>query len=489
MHRHAYFKSLPAILVLTFYCGILVRSVWVQDSLLVRYRELAQSAIANSQYELAQTYYERVIQLGKKRDPVDDLNLVLAKFRTGDAAGGQALLDQLAPDDGVGYPNAHRLKALQLVAALTSVKGNTKAGAFDASELPAIDQSAWDRVRLHLTHSGRDRPVELADLWTAYFLAAGKPGEAIARQMEVSELQPQRWLATARLCASFHDERQRNIASDRAEAYLSAKLAENPFDHLTRVDLARVYVDNQRRQAAGTLMAEGVRLAGTDTSPQAITLRRAASDFLLLRIDSIADGADDLATKHALVAKAIDLDPNNMQAYGKLLGLYQSNSSPAGRSALIRMLNQQIATGNSIAMAHFALGTAKWMDGNRDDALWHTERALELQPSLTDVANNFAWLLAQGESPDFSRALTMIETALAKRPGDYRYQDTRGTILMKLQRWEDALTDFESILPRVPARDRPAVHQHLADIYTELGRTELAQQHRVAAKRTAEPVR
>jgi len=481
--------SLPAILVLTLYGVVLARSIWIQDSLLGRYRGLAQAAIANSQNELAQTYYERVIELGKKRDPEDDLNLALAKFRSGDAEGGQTLLNQLAPDDGIGYAKAHRLKALQLVAALTRAGGNANAKPVDETELPAIDQSAWDRVRLHLTRSGLDQPVELADLWTAYFLAAGKADEAIARQMEVSELEPKRWVATARLCASFGDERQRKIASDRAEVYLAAKLSENPFDHLTRIDLARVYVDNQRMQEAGAVMAEGVRLAGTDTSPQAITLRRAASDFLLMRIESLEAGDDDLDKRHALVAKAIELDPNNRQAYGRLLALYQSYDSAERRSVLIRMLEQQIAGGNAIAMAHFALGAAKWMDGNQSDALWHTQRALQLQPNMTDVANNFAWLLAQGESPDLSRSLAMIETALAKRPGDYRYRDTRGTILMKLQRWEDALTDFESILPLVPPQDRPGVHQNLADIYSALGRPELAQRHRAEAERTFRPER
>jgi hypothetical protein len=130
----------------------------------------------------------------------------------------------------------------------------------------------WEQVRLHLSRSGLEKPVELADLWTAYYLAAGKTSDAIARQMEVAELQPHRWLATARLCARFDDE-----------------------------------------------------------------------------------------------------------------------------------------------------------------------RALQLQPNLTDVANNFARLLAQGDSPDLPRSLAMIESAISKRPGDYRYRDTRGIIWMKMQRWDDAL--------------------------------------------------
>lgn len=426
-----------------------------------------------------------MIQLGRTRDPDDDLNLALAKFRTGDIAGGQSLLDRLAPDDGIGYSKAHRLKAIQVVAALT--KGKRGGGGLDPSngtEPSMVNQSQWELVRLHLTRSGLDQPVELADLWTAYYLAAGQPGEAIARQMDASQLEPSRWLATAQLCANLRDERQWKIASERAEAHLAAKITKNPFDHLTRIDLTRVYVDNQRLAEADALVLEGLRLAGADASPQVLALRRAASELMLMKIDAVEDGSDgDLAKKLLLVAKAIELDADNLRAYGKMLALYQSASSPDDRGVLIRMLEQQIAEGNSIAIAHFALGSAKWMDGEHDDALWHTERALELQPSMADVANNLAWLLAQGDSPDLPRALAMIETALAKRPADYRYRDTRGTILMKLQRWNAALADFETILPLVPPRDRSGVHQNLAEIYDAFDKPVIAELHRIEADR------
>ncbi len=201
-----------------------------------------------------------MIQLGRSREPDDDLNLTLAKFRTGDIAGGQSLLDRLAPDDGVGYSKAHRLKAIQVVAALT--KGKRGVGGAEPSndtEPPMVNQSQWELVRLHLTRSGLDQPVELADLWTAYYLAAGKPGDAIARQMEASHLEPSRWLATAQLCANLRDERQWKVASERAEAHLAAKITKNPFDHLTRIDLARVYVDKQRLAEADAHQSIAVR--------------------------------------------------------------------------------------------------------------------------------------------------------------------------------------------------------------------------------------
>lgn len=480
--RHPYFKSLPAILVLAVYGVILIRSSWIQKSLPARYRVLAKAAIDNSQFELAQTYYERLNQLGGEREPVDDLNLVVAKFRNGDFLGGQALLDRLAPDNGVGYSKAHRLKATRLIAALSNANRNQGLLAQAAAD-PQVNQPGWELVQLHLKRSGMDQPVELADLWTVYYFAAGKQKEAIAQQIRASELKPERWLATARLCARLNDESGRKLANDRAAEYFLGKIKENPFDHSARIDLARAYVDTQKLQEAGSLLLEGVKIAAADTSVQAMAMRRAASDFLLLRIDFITgQSADDLSKKQALVAKAIELDSNNSQAYKKMLELCESTDAPENRQVMIGLLERQVAEGVSIPFAHFALGTAKWIDGNHDEALWHTERALELEPNLSDIANNLAWLSAQGDSPDLQRSLKLIESAIKKRPGDFRYRDTRGVILMKLQRWEEALTDFETILPRTVGDERRELHTRLATIYQQLGKDGMAKIHEQQAQ-------
>jgi tetratricopeptide (TPR) repeat protein len=204
---------------------------------------------------------------------------------------------------------------------------------------------------------------------------------------------------------------------------------------------------------------------------------------LLLRIDFITgQSADDLSKKQALVAKAIELDSNNSQAYKKMLKLCESSDAPENRQVMIQLLERQVAEGVSIAFAHFALGTAKWIDGSHDEALWHTERALELEPNLSDIANNLAWLSAQGDSPDLQRSLKLIESAIKKRPGDVRYRDTRGVILMKLQRWEDALTDFETILPQTVGDERRELHTRLATIYQQLGKDGMAKIHEQQAQ-------
>lgn len=511
-HIHPYFRSIPALVVLAVYCLVVGRSFWIHDSLVTRYRTLAGRAVETEQFELAQTYYERVLQLAGKREPEDEFNLMIAKFRSGDGATGQVLLDRLAPDDAPGYSKAHRMKAMQLVAVLaggsTADLNAEKFGDGDPVMGPggneALDKGrggqteaqdnrsepvlkpaappgteAWELVRRHLSRSGLDNPVELADLWTAYYLAIGKPSDAIAQQMTAARGQPQRWLATARLCATLGDQNQRKRAAGEAELYWKAKLDENPLDHVARISLAQVMVIEDRIEDAGRLLSDGLKLYGNERSEPAVMIRRAASEIILLRLDKMpSEAAIDMETRYQWVSRAIQLDPNHGRAYGQLLRIFESDSSPEKRQAIIDMLQQRVVRGESIALAHFALGTAKWLDGKASEAIWHTQRALELDGNLTDVVNNFAWLIAHNDPPDLNRALQLIDTALTKRPADYRYRDTRGTILMKLERWDNALNEFESILPQVPPGERPVIHEKLAEIYKALGRDEIARQHR-----------
>jgi thioredoxin-like negative regulator of GroEL len=71
----------------------------------------------------------------------------------------------------------------------------------------------------------------------------------------------------------------------------------------------------------------------------------------------------------------------------------------------------------------------------------------------------------------------LINVAVEKRPDVVNYRDTKGAILMKMERWEDALIELETILPRTEGEARQDLHQRLAKIYTELGKESLAKMH------------
>jgi uncharacterized protein HemY len=106
-----------------------------------------------------------------------------------------------------------------------------------------------------------------------------------------------------------------------------------------------------------------------------------------------------------------------------------------------------------------------------------------MDPNLSVVANNLAWLLAHADNPDLPRALKLIELALTKHPDEPTFRDTRGKIYMKQKRWQEALTDLQFVLARMP--EFPGLRASLAELYDRLGDAEVAAEHRRIAERQA----
>ena len=61
-------------------------------------------------------------------------------------------------------------------------------------------------------------------------------------------------------------------------------------------------------------------------------------------------------------------------------------------------------------------------------------------------------------------------------PENAHYRETRGQILIKLQRWSDAVRDLELALNGMP--ESQPIHRSLAEAYEQLGDATLAAAHR-----------
>ena len=64
-------------------------------------------------------------------------------------------------------------------------------------------------------------------------------------------------------------------------------------------------------------------------------------------------------------------------------------------------------------------------------------------------------------------------------PSNPHYRETRGQILIQLERWGDAASELEIALNGMP--DNKPIHQSLALAYEKLGRSEAARMHRQLA--------
>lgn len=117
--------------------------------------------------------------------------------------------------------------------------------------------------------------------------------------------------------------------------------------------------------------------------------------------------------------------------------------------------------------------------GRDDEACAHFRNAHARLPVNPVIANNLAATLGtRASGADPAAALAVIEPVLARHPRQPAFLDTRGRILLRLDRNTEAVEVFTEVLRLCPAAD---AHLALAEAFTRLGDTARAEHHRRAA--------
>src|SRR5208283_5256874 len=157
------------------------------------------------------------------------------------------------------------------------------------------------------------------------------------------------------------------------------------------------------------------------------------------------DRAPSLAERLKLINRGLECAPQHPSLLKLLIGTSHL-AGPEGetaRSTLTRMLAQ----GEPPALLHFLLGNDAWQQGQLAEARTQMALAFKAAPQMPFVANNMAMLLTLDTPPDLDQALAIIQSVLTNSPGNPGFRDTRGKILLKLGRCQEAVTDLEFALP------------------------------------------
>jgi predicted Zn-dependent protease len=217
--------------------------------------------------------------------------------------------------------------------------------------------------------------------------------------------------------------------------------------------------------------------AGLESNPSSPRLRRSLSDAYVGWLESLhrkksVSSTDD--QRFLILDNALQHDPSDARLLLFLWRLIDEIDPKAADAMTI--VRAMLALGRNVGLCHFILGTDAWKRDKPTEALVHLEAAYQANPSYPLIANNLAWVLAEGPNPDVPRALRLIDAALVANPKDPRFRGTRGHILAKLERWKEALPDLEASIAAFP--DEPIVHERLTIVYSKLGLTDMAEQHR-----------
>jgi tetratricopeptide (TPR) repeat protein len=457
-NRHLFYAGLPALIVSSS-VGLFAFELSGTPS----YERLAPYVAGTrlgpepdqGQYDLALLCAERMIQEmeGDPRPRFDYVRILLTK---GDIEGARAILAQLAPVDRVGHPPA------QLALAKLMLQGDQK-----PELIPPIER------HLERALEAPETADEARILLARIYAATGRAKRAEPYLRTSANRHPELLLALARMERERGDRAAAEADLDTAIRVFRSK-AEAEVDNVeARLMWARAVSARSEFPAAISILEAGLARSNDQRYRSALAQTYGA----WVRGKPVGDAAT-AAARLTLVERGLRYDPNNSVLLDELARVIQGGAADLGQ--IREIMSKQIVDGKSTPATHFVLGLDAFSRGKVDEARLHWEQAFRLDPSAALVANNLAWLLANAKDPDLKRALELADRAVERRPKQPRFRGTRGLVLMKLQRWSEALTDFEASLAGNP--DSPQTHSSLAEVYEKLGSKDLAARHRERVK-------
>lgn len=449
--------SLPAMIATLLVLGVTGNAVFRRDSIDASYRRAGAAAIEKQEFEKAKPFFGRLVSSGESTRDLDRLNWAIVLTKTGQGDRAKSVLDSLAPDEAIGFSPAHRLKAMTLLSTLGG----------------KVDVDILTKVRHHLERSDEQKSVEIQNGWAIYYLAIGQAENAIRYMEGAAEINPEYFVTIASIYESNGNTSGRDRTLEKAKSIYEKILDKDPLNHSVRILLSAVLVKQNREEQAEQNLKVGVQLQPDQK------IMNALSDFYLMRHDRSVYGGKPFEDQLEFLQTALTFDPNHLPVYERLITQSRIHMETEGFERIQNMLEESIVNGKSTALSHFALGNLMYLKGDFKDSQFHMERAYELDAKFLVIANNLAWLLAHNENPELERAYELIKGVVERRPEDARFRDTLASVLMKLGKTDEALTEFERALPGV--QDKKSIHEKLAVLYDQVGKKNLAELHRKKA--------
>jgi tetratricopeptide (TPR) repeat protein len=456
------YYGIPAIVALLFTLGTLGYSLISWQQINGRYRGEMQRAMVQKDFKTATILGGRLASQ-RKAEPSLLFEYAIALARNGESTRSEAILSELAPLDRPGFGPAHFLKA-QILAQEIAASSSDK----------ALTQLRW-----HLENCNDEYSEEAQRLWAVYFVTVGQPDQAVKFVERASVVNPRLHLSLANLYADLGSKPGETRALRAAEQHLRKLLADDPLSLQDRKQLAVTLVRLNK-----SVEAEELILKGVEIHKNAEMMRSAAQYYMLQYEINVREFPDDLTTQFDNLERAMHFDMSLPDIYEHMVRLYERAEDAPEAKKIKERLENMLVEGQSPALVHFALSSLYQIDGDSTLVERHLRQAYQLNPNVPMVMNNLAWMFAHKEEPNLHQALEMAQTAVQMQPNDPVFRDTLATILMKQERFEEAIANFEAILGR--AKNKKEIHDKLATIYRKLEMKDLARMHDAKAREVEE---
>jgi tetratricopeptide (TPR) repeat protein len=429
-----------------------------------RYRSLFDDSVKNCNYEVASVVLRSLIDSSPQ-------NLEL-KYQ-------QALIEELRGNmdlalrqmDVLATSQNHGLAAMWMISKESNLQ-----------ELKKWTEPKHARFRqlieIGLKNLDGENLLSAKVLMFSYLAEIGAYSDAGRYLSEVVPARPELALAAATLCRAQHDATGVAKYATIAERHFESELSRHPTDINARINLARALMIRTRFEDAAKLLNDGYRLT-KDSRLTGVT-----GEALLVWSNYLGTGDENsknlvkrLQILHAAIGVAPS-DPAVGSAIAQLIIDCRDNRLPE-----VNRLKEAVLAGTDPVATHFIRGTLALLDGKFEEAKSQLELALQREPNAPTILNNLAVAIAQMKAGDLEKALSLVDVALTKLPNHTYFLETRGQILVKLERWHEAIPNLEAALEAKELR--AAIYPSLALAYEKIGATDIAQFYQNLVKEKA----
>ena len=455
-----YWLLLSALPVFLGFAGVVVfcfyQVSWTSARAEATCLEIGRQALAEGDARRAQVAYQSLLRLSRRIEPEYLYKLADAYSRQRRRAETVAILASLAPLNKPGYWPAHLLLAQALLSASEQSPEAMRLAEAHLQRLLAVqpqnpdahlllgqlnaNRNQWEDARKHLTVVVSSRPEASLTL-------------ALAQR-------------------GLGDEGAARVWADRAAKHFEAKVRTAPAKTNTtplRLNWADALILLGDYPGAVEVLVTGLQLT---SDPD---LRPALARVCYAWSGALAKDATATPTKRLeVIQRGLEVMPENLDLLREL-ALLSDTPGAAGDLARQRV-KELLQGGRHAALLQFCLGSVARQRGDLAAARRYLEAAHKAAPELPEVANDLAAVMAEEANPDLEAALALVDSLLKEQPTNPFARQTRGLILLRKDRPEEAMLNLEYALPQLA--DQAKAREALAKIYAKLGLADLAAEHR-----------
>jgi tetratricopeptide (TPR) repeat protein len=475
--------SIPAVLALAMILATVLASARrdrVQTQTV--YLDVLRTSLADGDTEAASVAAQRLLAI----DPNNlehQYQLAMLDEELGKTAAAREAIVRLAIEKEYGPA------ALWMLRALVYERNDD-----DAGESGLVKRSEWsdeERALCHrcgtvaMTKLPSERAMLAKKMYAEFLAENGYASDALRLYESISAVDPSVNLAAAQLANRIAQRNGDYLEVQRyakaAVRHLRPQLDANPTSVQTRLQYAQALVLDERDQEAYRLLIEGWE------STRHPLMKMAAGEarvFTAERMKRSVGVRESLAERGPLLYQALELAPTSPVVLEAVVQFSIECSEVEDRE--LRAVRKKLLAGVEPAAMHFIEGTVALMNGDHEPAEHHLSLAAGDWVNMGGLLNNLAYaLLSKNDEELLPKALDLSNAALTQIPDYPALLETRGQILLKMERYREAIADLEKAL--ADPNMRPTAHRGLAEAYTQLGLAELAEENRRQAARYANP--